>query len=183
MRKESQRNRDGKVPLLRLQDSSQGKATNSEKAFNRLGGLMILISTSRKPSQNTRRLARQISMALPHSKYITRGKKSVDSLCSEAAREGYSKVALIFESHGNPYKLSFIKNSGDEWDWLLDELKIKSFKIENKIRKQFNSIIIDKKLKDIFMPGDEESDNHMEIKNNKLIIKSDNDIMLEIKID
>ncbi len=145
---------------------------------------MILISTSRKPSQNTRKLVRQISMALPHSKYMTRGKKNVDSLCSEASREGYERMALVFEKHGNPYKISFIANKGDSWDWLLDEIKIKSFKIENKIRKQFSSVMLDgnNKLGELFMIEKEESENVIKISDTKIIIKSNDETMFEINL-
>jgi len=80
----------------------------------------MYITTSRKPSDSTRVIARNISSFL-NSTYENRGKKSVEDVVSRARLLGFRRVMVISESKGNPNKLSFI--SVDKgWDWMSPEL-------------------------------------------------------------
>ena len=82
--------------------------------------ILMYITTSRKPSDSTRVLARNISSFL-NSTYENRGKKSVEDVVSRARLLGFRRVMVISESKGNPNKLSFI-SIGERWDWMSPEL-------------------------------------------------------------
>lgn len=83
----------------------------------------MYVTTSRKPSQNTRILARTISSFISGD-YDNRGKKSIDSIVSTAQKKGHTRAMVISETKGNPNRLSFIeipdKSLPDEegWKWL-----------------------------------------------------------------
>jgi len=57
---------------------------------------MIYLTTSRDPSQRTRRFARAISSFMDW-KYIQRGKRSMDEILKE-----YSRIIILREIKGNP---------------------------------------------------------------------------------
>ncbi len=61
----------------------------------------ILITTSRKPSQITRRFAQFLKHFL-QSTYINRGKTSFNKLINMTNNEGYNKLVIITETKGNP---------------------------------------------------------------------------------
>jgi rRNA maturation protein Rpf1 len=117
---------------------------------------MILITTSRKPCMASRRLARRLGMLIPHSIYVTRGKKSVDGLVDYARSEGLSKIILINDFHGNPGELRVIALSKKDWDWESNYIKLQHVKVsEKKPYKPFDSYIHikgsqGKKFKDLF---------------------------------
>ncbi len=77
---------------------------------------MILFTTSRKPSQTTRRFARTLSRLIPFSEYITRGKANIETLASIAHKKGYPRVCIVGEYHGNPGRLMFL-NTVPEPEW------------------------------------------------------------------
>lgn len=67
---------------------------------------MIFVSTSRKPSQETRRLARWLAL-LAGGETENRGKRSVGEVAARAAVRGFSRVLFIYEKHGTPRELVF----------------------------------------------------------------------------
>jgi hypothetical protein len=70
------------------------------------------VSTSRKPSVRTRKLARWLPILLG-GKSENRGKRSVRELVSRAEKNGLPKLLLVYEDHGNPSQLWLL----DEEDW------------------------------------------------------------------
>ena len=65
---------------------------------------MIYLTTSRDPSQRTRRFARAISSFMEW-RYIQRGKKSLDEILSE-----YRKIIILREIKGNPSFMDIFEN-------------------------------------------------------------------------
>jgi len=63
---------------------------------------MILITTSRKPGRRTRSFCKDLQRALPHSKYVNRGKGSVWDIVELAFRQGFLRVLIVGETKGNP---------------------------------------------------------------------------------
>jgi len=82
------------------------------KLLNTLRFIM-LISTSRKPSSKTRTFCKNLSHALD-CEYINRGKMSMRELQLKSRSLGYDNVALVYQMKGNPSKISFVSNEGEE---------------------------------------------------------------------
>ncbi|MCX8206158.1 MAG: hypothetical protein N3H30_02920 [Candidatus Micrarchaeota archaeon] len=76
---------------------------------------MPYITTSRKASQVSRRLARSLSNFFPGAHYENRGKRGMDSVLARARELGFTRVVLIYESHGNPGEIEFIDVGEDSW--------------------------------------------------------------------
>ncbi|RMD65771.1 hypothetical protein D6833_02410, partial [Candidatus Parcubacteria bacterium] len=76
---------------------------------------MCYITTSRKPSPITRRLARTLANIFGLF-YESRGKRNFDSVRRRALKHGCGRVAFLYESHGNPHELLVIELKGDEWE-------------------------------------------------------------------
>jgi len=85
----------------------------------------MYITTSRKPSQKTRRLAKFLSKVFL-SIYENRGKKSISEVVARADSLGEKRVMIVKEHHGNPSVLSFISIGprAEEWGWLDPEIRI-----------------------------------------------------------
>ncbi len=80
----------------------------------------LYLSTGRKPSQLTRRLAKLLSFLLK-AKYENRGKRSVDDICLRAEKHGCQKIAFIYEKKGNPSAVQFYD---EKEGWLKEEIMI-----------------------------------------------------------
>ena len=109
----------------------------------------MYITTSRKPSDSTRVIARNISSFL-NSTYENRGKKSVEDVVSRARLLGFRRVMVISESKGNPNKLSFI--SVDKgWDWMSPELlfSVATSQLKGKIGRLGKEVSVHAKEKDL----------------------------------
>ncbi len=65
---------------------------------------MMFITTSRKPGQLTRAIARTLADALG-GHYLNRGKAGVQSVLGEADEAGADKVLFVWERYGNPSRL------------------------------------------------------------------------------
>jgi len=72
--------------------------------------MALFVTTSRKPSQLTRRVARFLGRVL--GKYENRGKHGLAEVASRADAAGYSRLLLVYERKGNPAELSFYE---DNW--------------------------------------------------------------------
>lgn len=90
----------------------------------------MYVTTSRKPTQHTRSLARAFAAFLGAT-CENRGKKSVNDVAARASKLGHSRFVIISEQHGNPSKMSFAE-VGVEWQWLDPEI---SFTIKGDIPK------------------------------------------------
>ncbi|MFH0836131.1 MAG: hypothetical protein V1834_03140 [Candidatus Micrarchaeota archaeon] len=72
----------------------------------------LFVSTSRKPSQHTRTLARQLAHAL-RATYDNRGKRSLSEVAAIAEQKGLTRLMIVYEKHGNPHSLNFLADG--EW--------------------------------------------------------------------
>lgn len=79
----------------------------------------MLITTSRKPSQQTRTIARFLA-GLLGGRYFSRGKASFESVLGEADSQGFKRVLFVGEDHGNVGSLSFWEEG-----WLEPEVKLR----------------------------------------------------------
>ncbi|MGB9577076.1 MAG: hypothetical protein ACP5O3_01430 [Candidatus Micrarchaeia archaeon] len=80
----------------------------------------IYVTTSRKPSQLTRRLARWLELLLA-AEYENRGKKSFDEVRERARTLGLKKILFVYERNGNPDRIAV-------WDadWREPEIRLRS---------------------------------------------------------
>lgn len=85
---------------------------------------MILITSGRKPSKNTRVFCRRLASFIPHSVYLTRGKKSVYGLIDEARKRGLIKIAFVGDRKGNPADIRFLSIGKKDWNWDKESMKI-----------------------------------------------------------
>jgi hypothetical protein len=66
----------------------------------------LYVTTSRKPSVQTRKLARWLERLLGAA-CENRGKRSVEEVVARAAERGLSRVLFVHEARGNPSELVF----------------------------------------------------------------------------
>ncbi|MFB2622311.1 Brix domain-containing protein [Methanothermobacter marburgensis] len=74
----------------------------------------MLLTTSRKPSQRTRSFSQRLSRIMGW-RYVNRGKMSIRDVLIEAS----GPVALVSERHGNPSRITFLGERGDERGYIL----------------------------------------------------------------
>lgn len=72
----------------------------------------MLISTSRKPSQKTRKFCKNFSHATVSS-YVNRGKMNMRDLLLKALELGEVNIAVVHEIKGNPSRITFYSNKGE----------------------------------------------------------------------
>lgn len=72
----------------------------------------MLISTSRKPSQKTRKFCKNFAHATD-STSVNRGKMNMRELLLKALSEDEVNLAVVNEIKGNPSKITFYSNKGD----------------------------------------------------------------------
>lgn len=72
----------------------------------------MLISTSRKPSQKTRKFCKNFSHATV-STYVNRGKMNMRELLLKALELGEVNIAVVHEIKGNPSRITFYSNKGE----------------------------------------------------------------------
>ena len=72
----------------------------------------MLISTSRKPSQKTRKFCKNFAHSTD-STSVNRGKMNMRDLLLKALAEDEVNLAVVNEIKGNPSKITFYSNNGD----------------------------------------------------------------------
>ncbi|WP_297825611.1 Brix domain-containing protein [uncultured Methanobrevibacter sp.] len=72
----------------------------------------MLISTSRKPSQKTRKFCKNLAHALG-STSVNRGKMNMRELLLKALQLDEFNLAIVNEIKGNPSKITFYSNKGE----------------------------------------------------------------------
>ena len=72
----------------------------------------MLISTSRKPSQKTRKFCKNLAHATD-STSVNRGKMNMRELLLRALDEDEINLAVVNEIKGNPNKITFYSNKGE----------------------------------------------------------------------
>ncbi|MBR2857854.1 ribonucleotide-diphosphate reductase subunit beta [bacterium] len=73
----------------------------------------MLISTSRKPSQKTRKFCKTLAHATGSSS-VNRGKMNMRELLLKALELKEVNLAIVNEIKGNPSKITFYSNKGEE---------------------------------------------------------------------
>ena len=73
----------------------------------------MLITTSRKPSTKTRQLCKALSRVFS-AECINRGKMSMRDVFLKTSSKGYETTLIINDSQGNPSKITFYGNQGQE---------------------------------------------------------------------
>ncbi len=73
----------------------------------------MLISTSRKPSQKTRKFCKNFAHSTD-STSVNRGKMNMRELLLRALDEDEVNLAIVNEIKGNPSKITFYSNKGEE---------------------------------------------------------------------
>lgn len=74
---------------------------------------MTYVTTSRKASAITRRLAHSFSTIFG-CLYETRGKASFNSVLARAESLGHTRIVFVHESHGNPHEIKAIQIGPDK---------------------------------------------------------------------
>ncbi|RLG53207.1 MAG: hypothetical protein DRN96_00630 [Thermoproteota archaeon] len=69
---------------------------------------MILITTSRRPTQRIRSFIKDLARSIPNAVKRNRGKASTEDLCIEAVARGLPRVLIVERWKGNPGMLRFI---------------------------------------------------------------------------
>ena len=72
----------------------------------------MLISTSRKPSQKTRKFCKNLAR-VTDSTSVNRGKMNMRELLLKALEVDEYNLAVVNEIKGNPSRISFFSNKGD----------------------------------------------------------------------
>ena len=83
----------------------------------------MYITTSRKPSDQTRKFARLFANFI--GVYENRGKKSIDEAVARARELGEHRIIILSESKGNPNAINFI-SINNEWAWMEPEITFSS---------------------------------------------------------
>lgn len=76
---------------------------------------VIVIGTTRKPSQRIRSFAKELARVIPRATRLTRGKQSLIEFCEDARSQGATRVLLIGGYHGNPGRMVFLHYFQEEW--------------------------------------------------------------------
>ena len=72
----------------------------------------MLISTSRKPSQKTRKFCKTLAR-VTDSTSVNRGKMNMRELLLKALEVDEYNLAIVNEIKGNPSRISFFSNKGE----------------------------------------------------------------------
>jgi hypothetical protein len=146
---------------------------------------MLLLTTCRDPSKNTRVFARRLGNVVPHSKYSARGKKSTDELIILARHGGFPRIALISEKNGNPCSIKFIKVTLNSWEWANEIKVVGVHSAEN--RQKFSEVHV-KNRADFFekvflMESEDEAEITAETEGKDIIFKKQEETLMRIKTE
>ena len=90
----------------------------------------MLITTGKNPDDSVRRLSRALFLSIPGSRLEGRGRRTLHSLLSRAARLRFARACVIYSAQGRPATISFLSLSGpSRWKWLSPRLTVKSAKM------------------------------------------------------
>lgn len=87
--------------------------------------MALFVSTSRKPRQETRKLAKWLARFLGETE--NRGKRSVDEVVARAENKGFKRLVFVYERGGRPCELVFFENK-----WLEPSLRVKGARYPEK---------------------------------------------------
>ncbi len=106
----------------------------------------ILITTSRKPSQITRRFAQFLKHFL-QSTYVNRGKTSFNKLINQTINEGFNGLLVITETKGNPSAINIYNTDISKKDPIYTIYINVSLPKENKTINTNDTIVVNNKSK------------------------------------
>jgi len=109
----------------------------------------MLLTTSRKPSQQTRSFCQKFKKALG-CHYINRGKMNIQELLQKA-REYNEILAIVFEKHGNPSRITFYNTRGQQTGYMTISVAIPKV-LEARSTKKIKGPIKDIRLLKSLMP-------------------------------
>lgn len=81
----------------------------------------LFVSTSRKPGQETRKLAKWLARFLGETE--NRGKRSVEEVVARAENKGFKRLVFVYEKGGRPCELAFFEDG-----WLEPGLGVRGVK-------------------------------------------------------
>ncbi len=84
---------------------------------------MMLVTTSRKPSDQVKAMARTLAKGFG-AHYHNRGKSGVNAVLAEAEEKGATRVLFLWARHGNPDRIVVFDG---EKGWLKPELLVSGF--------------------------------------------------------
>jgi U3 small nucleolar ribonucleoprotein protein IMP4 len=87
---------------------------------------LIVIGSTRKPTQRIRSFIKELVHVIPHATRITRGKQALSEFLEEAHTMGASKILLVGGFHGNPGRLGFLEWQEDKWVFIPPTILLKS---------------------------------------------------------
>lgn len=79
---------------------------------------MILITSSRKPSCQTRRFCKGLEAVLPLSRYVSRGRAPIRLLSERARVDGYYRAFVVGETKGNPSLIRILDLRARPFEWM-----------------------------------------------------------------
>jgi hypothetical protein len=90
---------------------------------------VIVIGTTRKPTQRIRSFIKELNRVLPNSTRLTRGKQGFNEFCDIAHDLGATRILLVGAFHGNPGRLGFLRFLGESWGFQPPTIIIKSTRL------------------------------------------------------
>lgn len=90
---------------------------------------MIVIGSTRKPTQRVRSFIKELDRAIPQTTRLTRGKQSLADFCEDARDIGASRILLVGAFHGNPGRLGFLHFVQDSWLFNPPTILLKSVRL------------------------------------------------------
>ena len=88
----------------------------------------MLISTSRKPSQKTRQFCKNLSHVFGCN-YVNRGKMNMRDLLLKALELDEVNLAVVNQIKGNPSRITFYSNKGEELLTILISVSVTSSRL------------------------------------------------------
>ena len=76
----------------------------------------MLITTGKKPGNESRLIAASLAASVPGSRLENRGQRTISSLISKARRLHFSRLCTIHAEEGKPHRISFLSLE-DEKGW------------------------------------------------------------------
>ncbi|MBU1197062.1 hypothetical protein KJ765_00970 [Candidatus Micrarchaeota archaeon] len=148
-------------------------------------------STSRRPSQLTRRIVRKLAYLL-QGKYENRGKRSGEELAERAQHFGFSRVCFLYEKNGNPSEMQFFDV---EKGWLEEKVRVLGVREFERNKRAPKELLLKahdaagKKMKELFMLEDSEVDGLeeeeavvVEMNAQRIALKAKGEAALELRV-
>jgi len=94
---------------------------------------MILITSSRRPTQLVRTLCNDLNRTLPNSVRVNRGKMSLKQIAMEASSQEVDRVIIVEREKGHPSKILFFTIEKEELVHFNPVIYIKGVKTQDQI--------------------------------------------------